>query len=448
MQDRTHLRPTLRDVLFTLFRFRWTSMLTFLLICFAGFLITIRTPRVFEAKTRVFIGADVKQLKLNQSDQTMRVTLEEMISTEVEIARSLPVIEEAIKLSGADHFGQNIAVDQIMSQLSVLPVHNTSLIELSIEHEDPAFATLLLDNIVNTYINERQEKTVKDEELLHYDRLLNDINKRIDSTEAEYNLFNINNNITLVAAQQQTDQDRLIALDNSRVMKEQQLLIQRRTLRILDSLLLNFDPGLIPSVIADKDIQIRNWLNELLSVERERFEAESRLTATAPEVKRLDYRLQVLRNQLRDQFEAVVQASHRELQTTIDELSLLRQEINGINARSRELSRASSRHSNLDQQLDDLRSVRTVLTRQLEETRIHTAEYGGPRVEQLEPAHASPGPVKPNLFFNFIATLGLALIVSISLPYYLQSINNVIFHDFELQRATGLTVMCTVKDAK
>jgi uncharacterized protein involved in exopolysaccharide biosynthesis len=448
MHETTTIRPSLRDLLFTLFRYRWTALGSFLLILAVGIIITARAPRIYEVRTRVFVGADVKQLRLNQSDQTLRVTLEELISTEVEIAKSLPVLDEALKLSGNDAQGRVLPVDKLMSSLTILPVHNTSLMELRVQHQDPEYARVLLDNIVQTYINRRQARATKDEEQSHYEAMLTDINQRIDQTEQVYNDFNAQNDITQFATQQLKDEERLVSLDNTRVEQERQLLVLRRDVGALDSLLADFDPALIPSELVEKDLQVKNWLDEILRIQRERLDLLTRLNESAPEIVRLDQRLTGLNKELKRHFSAHVQSMHHSLRSLQDDLALIRREIAAIKSRSSGLAGATSRHMNLDQQLEDLRSVRTVLTRQLEETRIRGAESGSIRVEQLEPARSPRSPVKPNVLFNMTATLVLAFIMGISLPFYRQIVNSVLFHDYDVARATGLPVLCSVRIIK
>jgi uncharacterized protein involved in exopolysaccharide biosynthesis len=448
MQEKHPIRPSLRDLLFTLFRYRWTALVSFLLIFLAGIIVTLRTPRVYEAKTRVFVGAEVKQLRLNQSDQNLRITLEELISTEVEIAKSLPVLEEAIKFSGTGKGGRTLPVDQLMANLSVLPVHNTSLMELSVQNEDPEYARILLDNLVKAYINRRQNQLAKDEELAQYEALLSDINQRIDQTEDAFTQFNVDNAITQVATQQLKDEERLVTLDNMRVNLERQILVLRQDVHAMDSLSAAFDPALIPADLAARDIQVNAWLEELMRIQKERLELQTRLSEAAPEIARLNQRQANLSQELKRHFQAHVQLQHREQHNQEANLALVKREIASIRARSSGLASASSRHKNLDQQLEDLRSVRTVLTRQLEETRIRSTEKGGVRVEQLELARASHGPVKPNVLFNLVTTFVLAFIVGLSLPFYRQIIDNVLFHDYDVVKATGLPVLCSVRDVK
>jgi capsular polysaccharide biosynthesis protein len=56
--------------------------------------------------------------------------------------------------------------------------------------------------------------------------------------------------------------------------------------------------------------------------------------------------------------------------------------------------------------------------------------------------------VKPNVLFNLVTTFVLAFIVGLSLPFYRQIIDNVLFHDYDVVKATGLPVLCSVRDVK
>lgn len=448
MHDTTTLRPSLRDLLTTLFRYRWTVAVIFVAVFCGGIFLTMRTPRVYEARARVFVGSDVKQLRLNQTDQVTRITLEELISTEVEIAKSLPVLDAALKAAGTDNQGHVLAIDQLMTNLTVLPVHKASLMELQLQSPDPEYAARVLDAIVAAYIERRSSRSDTDAEQERYQSILEDINGRITQTEAEFNDFIASHDITQVATQQQREIERLSGLESSRTGIETELATLRHRVERLDERQADFDPWRISSSLGGADPQLQAMLAEWIRLGNERTELVTRLQENAPEVRKLDLRLAAAREELERQFGYAVDLARHQLEAKEEELRLVHREIAGISERTRGWAAASSRQENLQQQLVDLRSVRTVLTRQLEEARIRNSDTGNLRVEPLEPARVPRSPIKPNVPFNLVASLLVALLLSIGLPFYLQTINDVLVNDLDVARATGLPVLGNVRDLK
>jgi uncharacterized protein involved in exopolysaccharide biosynthesis len=446
MQQINHVRPTLRDILFTMFRYRITFLLTFSLVMTIGILVTTNTPRLYEAKTRVYIGTEVKQLRLNQSDQTLKVSLEELVATEVELIKSLPVIEKALQSTGPDNTGRSPSIDQIVSDLRVLPVRITTLIELRLQYPDRDYAIRLLDTIVSTYLDHRKLQTTEGNEQEHYQALLKDINDRISVTETDLQTFGAVHSITDITTQHQRDLDRIAVLSNSRIDLERNLLSLRHQERVLDSLRVRFAPERIPASILNEDPQLRSWVQEYAELSQKRLASSSELAKGAPALIHMDSQLSALTDHLQAQIALAASMRSQELSVKESELRLLDREITTLGTRDRELAGSSGEFASLEQQLEDLRSVRTVLTRQVEETRIRTADPGNVRVEQVERSQSPARPIKPNTLFNLTASFVLALVLGTSLPFYKQAVGGTLFHDYEVQRFTGLPVLCSVRN--
>jgi polysaccharide biosynthesis transport protein len=446
MQDKTFARPTLRDLLFTIFCYRWVALASFLLVLVAGMTLTVRTPKIYEAKTRVFVGADMRQLKLNQTDTSPRVTIEQLIATEAEISRSLKVIEAAIAASGHDSHGRTPKATVVMAGLQVLPVRNTSLFEFKLQYPDPDYAAHLVNQIVLAYLERRQEASQREEEAAQYVALLADINARIDSVETAMQDFQRTHDISRLDTQINSELSRKAMLDNSRIVIEQSILQMSQDAAVLGRLLQEFHPERIPADLAERNRQLRGWMDEYLAAQRERIHQESLLRKGTIELQRLESRISEFQEMLRTQVVLHYDLKQRELDAKRSELAMVQREIGAIEIRNRELADANSRSDNLNQQLSDLRSIRTVLVRQLEETRMRSAESGNVRVEQVDRAIPPQSPIKPNVPFNVLITLLMAIVAGFSLPLYLQVMSSALRHDYEVVRATDLQVLCNVRE--
>lgn len=446
MQALQIIRPSLRDTLVTLFRFKWTFVISFSTILAMGILATVMTERVYEAKTRVYIGTDVKQVKLNQSDQTLRVGLEELVATEVELIKSIPIVEKAIQDTGPDPSGSFPSIDEVLDGLRILPVRITSLIELRLQYRDRAYAIRLLDSIVAAYLAKRRMQGMDTEEARHYQELLDDISARISETESRLRAFGESHSITDITTQSQRDLDRISSLSISRVDLERALLGMRREAEMLDSLRTDFAPENIPSVLLNRDPQLLAWVQEHARLTQHRIQLSAELAPGAGPLGRADWQLSALADHIRSQIDRNARMARQDVSVKQAELDLLNREIGSLQSSNRALAGSAGEFTSLEQQLEDLRSVRTVLTRQLEETRIRMVDPGSLRVEQVEKSQSFPSPIKPNTLFNMTASLVLALLLAISLPFYKQAVGGTLFHDSEVQKTTGLPVLCSVRD--
>jgi polysaccharide biosynthesis transport protein len=445
MQDKVLSSPTLRDLLFTLFRYRWVAGGVLLLILVIGVTLTIIAPRVFEAKTRIFIGADLRQLKLNQSDPTTRPTLEQLIATEAEIARSLPVIERALATASETRSSLPNAAT-LISLLQVMPVRNTSLVEFRLQHTDAALAADLLNEVVAAYIDRRAQTGRSGEEVAQFEQHLAHVSTRIDSLERVATAFQQKHAMSRADTQIDNELERRSKLLEAKLAMDRELVALQLQLQDVRSLLDDFNPAHIPSNLTEANPQIRGWLAELLTTQSDRLEMGRLYHPDAPELMRVDERLQdligLLKAQLlRHEVLLVQQFSAKE-----SELNMISQEVKAIDERNRELSGAVIRSTDLNLQLADLRGIRTVVVRQLEETRLRSAETGSLRVEALEEAKPPRTPIKPNVVFNLLATFVIAIIAGVSLPLYLQVMSSAIVHDYDITRSTGLTVLCNVRE--
>jgi len=443
--EKTPLRPSLRDLLFTLFRYKWVAAGTFAVVLAAGILLTAVTPRVYEIKTRVFVSVDVTLLKLNQSDAPTRITLEQLIATEAEIARSLPVIEEALAASGQDTQGRTPGASTVISGLQVLPVRNTTLVEFKLEYPDPVYGAKLVNHIVAAYMKRRGTANPDDQKAGQYEAHLAGINARIDSLEAATSQFHLSNDISRVETQIDKDLDRRTFLVNSRTTLERELIGLRQETADLDALQDDFEPSRIPAYLVERNRQLRSWLDEYLEAERSWMALAGQLQEGATELRLARERREELKLRLRTQVAHHADLQQKEVQAKERELGVLNREIMAIEGDSRRLAQANNRSIDLGKQLEDLRSIRTVLVRQLEETKIRSMESGTFRVEQVDQAHPPQKPVRPNVAFNLFATLLLSLAAGAGLPLYLQAMSSSLVSDHDVTRATGLPVLCHVR---
>ncbi len=447
-QSQWGTRPTLRDVLYTLFRYRTASILSMIVILIAGAAITWQAERIYEVKGQIYIETASNRLKLTQSEQQTRISLEELVATEVEIIKSLPIIESTLAALAPEEQPEALGVGAILAALQVTPVRNTSLIEITFETTSPAFGRDFVNQLSATYIDHRRSQEMTTAEEDRYQSSLNEINSRIQRAEEELRVFSREHSLRDVAKQQQLDLDRLSKYQDELYQMERALQEFQASATQLDSVIADFSPAAIPTIYVNEDRRLATWIDEFQSAEQQRMNLSTRMSKSAPELQRVNEQLDDISSAILMQ----VTARRAELDLKITaqkgEISAMRARIEQLDDRTLELSLASSRHDDLNQQLNDLRNVRTTLQERLEETRIQSLEAGRIRVEQMGAARMPENPIKPSIPFNIAATLLLVIGVAFSLPFYLQFANSTVFTDYDVTRTTGLRVLCSVREVK
>jgi polysaccharide biosynthesis transport protein len=198
LEPQTH-QPGMKlgDILFMLFRHKW-KILVFAVLGIAGAAaIYLLSPPVYESSARLFVRYVVERSALDNVENQIKTDhnsqSNSLLNSEVQILTSGDLAKQVVEKVGINRFQKNpkggVSTEEVaremLKSLSVSPVKDSDIIEVSYKNQNPELATAVLQNLVNLYFDKHLEihrstgafDLVKREE--------GQIRVRLDETEAE-----------------------------------------------------------------------------------------------------------------------------------------------------------------------------------------------------------------------------------------------------------------------
>ena len=172
---------TIRDYLALFWRWAWLIVLAGVLAGAASFVVSMRMDPVYQAKSTVLI-TDSSVTK--STDYSSLMASERLTRTYSEMMTSQTVLAEVSQL-----LGLNMPLTELAKMITVAPLRDTQLIELSVKSTDPEQAARIANTLVGVFTNQvqgiqssryTQSKTSLQNQLTDMERQIQLFNEQLD----------------------------------------------------------------------------------------------------------------------------------------------------------------------------------------------------------------------------------------------------------------------------
>jgi capsular exopolysaccharide synthesis family protein len=131
-------------------RWAWLLVLGGVLAAAASYAVSVRSPKVYAAQTKVLVlPSDVNG---QNADPSQVQGLTGLARTYVEVVRTQPVLEAAIRTGNL-----NLTSDEASSLISVTQIPNTQLLQIAAKSSDPVSAANLANLVADAFIRQVQQ---------------------------------------------------------------------------------------------------------------------------------------------------------------------------------------------------------------------------------------------------------------------------------------------------
>ena len=131
-------------------RWLWLVALMVILGAAVGFLVSRVTTPVYRASLTLFVNQAQNPLS---PDYNSALLSERLTRTYGELIKKRPILEAAIQKLNLD-----VSPNELAAQITVRAIRDTQLLELAVEHTDPALARDLANTIAETFIIQSREE--------------------------------------------------------------------------------------------------------------------------------------------------------------------------------------------------------------------------------------------------------------------------------------------------
>ncbi|MCB1048037.1 MAG: hypothetical protein KDC10_12630, partial [Calditrichaeota bacterium] len=310
----TQTRGTLRDVLYTLFSYRWLTLLTFVVVAGAGIVFTMLSPRIYEASSKINLAINYERLRITQTEANTRLNVEQMVATEIEILKSWTLLETAMDtLEAHGKLPRGTLSGAVMANLRIEAVRNTTFIEVRYRSSDPDFCRDMVNQLVHSYSEFRQNAGESDDQLGNYEKMIGDIDQRIEESESELSEYNADRDIAILSAQQGQELDQIGKLRSGLLERELSLAQENARLQSMQDVERNFDPVKIQPDLLVANGPLQSMFNAYNELYRDRLMKSSMYTPENPEMKVLDQRLGQMKAELKTLYATSITGQRQKL---------------------------------------------------------------------------------------------------------------------------------------
>lgn len=329
-----------------------------------------------------------------------------------------------------------------LNQLTISPVINTQLVEISFESTDAELAAFIANAVGTTYIEENLAAEL--ELTVNATKWLNGQLKeqRVELTEAEQrlqdfreseNIIGLNGGLGLAENE--------IGLVATRLMDAKRELLTLKSLNDqITRVGLSNTSGLqrIPSILANPLIQ--ELKNSVAAIEVRRSEITGRYGAKHPRMQTIESELSTTYNNLNTQTIAVAESIGNEYQVAAQAVSSLERSLASTRNSMLTLSGKEFRLTELQDYVETKRALYDQFYTRLSESSA-TGDLTAANARISDPAIVPSDPVKPNkeliIALAFLASFGFALIIAI----LLRVLNNGIKSSIDVEQKLGETLI-------
>jgi capsular exopolysaccharide synthesis family protein len=478
------------DYLRVVYKRRWVAIPAFLLVFVSGALDTIRAVPIYQARTQLLIERDARrptsidaalqdpssgyyddgfymtQYKIIQSRSMALRTVEALdkqnkpekipattgtsfsplaflsglfgrvTSVFAPPAATEPAQTEAV--TAEETTAQAAKVTRFLASLSVVPVRNSSLVDLSFRSPDPAYAARAVNELANQYrLRNLDSRTLASKEANDFlSQQLEEQRKKLEESEAALVQYRETHNAASVDDRQNIVVQKLTEL-NAQVTRAKIERLDKQALYNQIENVRNSGGSLetVPVVLANEVIQ--KLRVEIAGLEERRAQMAAQYGPNWPPMKELATSIESSRNRLRVEIDAVVGAVRNDYLAAQAKENSLIGALESQKGEAQGLDRKSVEYAALEREAAGNRQLYENLMQRAKETGV-SGQFRSSNVEIVDAAEVPSYPVLPNVQRDLTVAGLMGLVLAFGLVFGFEYFDSRIKSPDEIKAHLGL----------
>ncbi len=377
----------------------------------------------------------------------------EHMQTQAELLTSRPVLESVIdklNLMSVEGFADaKDPVSKLQDQISVTPVRNTYLIDVSLEREDPKQARSIVDATISAFMAETRHRKlgVSEEGLAELKLKGESLRSRLAVATEALQSFMVENGMASFERSQNVVLDRLRDLSKElTVIQPQRMALQARV-EAADNAMANGESITdLPDTIAAP--VIKELKLQLIKLGNEYSQLVERLGENHPNLQALSTQIQSLQTKTVLEANAILTSMRTEFQQALARERLLESAIEEQQEKVYRFNRLASEYDVLRQAREALLGPYTTISRRIEEIDINRIGGQGESIFVVSkatlPVLKSWPSKKKNLLVAFVLAGGLA----VGLCFFLDYMDTTVKGEVDVRRVLDSKVLAGIPDIR
>src|SRR5579862_318353 len=460
----TTREKTLGDYWRILRKRKWTIIVSLVVVVTTAALVSLRMTPIYDAIVRISVSNQNSSLLKFKDDQQQYdggENQETLIPTQISILQSntlaLLVIHN-LNLDGRPEFSgapkkaaastvptsmslgrEDELISAFQSNLKVLPVPNTSIIEVTYSNPNPKLAAEVANAIADTYI-EQNVKTKFDSTMQAADWLskqLADLQIKVETSQSKLIAYQKAHGIVGTDDKQNLTFEKLNDL-GKRLTEAQADRIQKESLYRIAR---GADPSELASVLPESSLstltQQRTQLHTQLAVLTTQF------GPSYPKVVEVQNELDQVNNAYKEELQNGINRVENDYFTAVQREQMLKAALAAQTAEANKLDENAIEYKTLKQEADSNRQLYDGLLQKLKEASL-AAGLNSSNIRIIDKARVPRFPARPNVPRNMLFAVLLGLVGGIAIAFALEAVDTTVRTPEQAQSLSGLPVMAVI----
>jgi polysaccharide biosynthesis transport protein len=428
---------------------RWMIISVFLIVFATGTIRAFLQTPIYRGSARVMIEPEAPKVLNIQDLNPTGGQYHQYYLTQYELIKSRPVIEKAIEsLNLTKRLPELAAVKDPVAALSssvmVLPVKETSLVDIRFEHRDPAVAAEVATAIARAYTRNNLDLKMKNarEALAWLSEQMTELSSKVRDSSMALQNYRVKSGIVGLKEQREITTGKIMNFNTAYLEAQAQRLAVEAKLKEIQAIAQDPTGAQTLYIVADNTM-IQKLKSQASDLRIEISKALESLGPKHPRIIELRAQAQEIQKKLEAEIQTMLQAVNTELRVArarenalLQNVEKLRHEAQGIYEKEIDYQ-GLEREVNSNQQMQD-----TVLTRLKEMGVSGALETNNLRV--VEEAQVPTFPIKPQKSREIGFAIILGLLAGIGLALFLERLDTSIRTPEEVQSYLGFPVLGVV----
>jgi succinoglycan biosynthesis transport protein ExoP len=333
---------------------------------------------------------------------------------------------------------QSKVIDAFLENLTVAPVRNSRLVDVSFQSEDPVLSAGVANALAKQYIEQNLEfKFLATKEATDFlNARTSDQRKALEDSEQALQKYREKTGAVALEDRQNIVVQRLSDL-NAAVTRARTERIEKESIynqiRAIQSDRTAVDT--FPAILNNAFIQqLKVQLNEL---HRQKAQLAEKLGARHPDMVKVETAIETTENRINAEVQKVVQALRNDYQAAVSNERSLQASLDQQRGEAQELNRASIQYGVLQRDATSNQTMIAGLLERSRETGI-SGELKTSNIRIVDPAETPSKPSSPNKLTNLTIALFGGSFLGIALAFFFEYLDNRIKQPDEIKTQLGL----------
>ena len=332
-------------------------------------------------------------------------------------------------------------ISAFLGRLSVTPVRNSRLVEVSYRSGDPVIAAKAANGLAKTYIEQNLDFrfTASRDASEWLGQQLEEQRMQVEKAETALQQYREQNDALSVADRQNIVVQKLADLNSAVTKAKTDRLLKESMYRQLAAI--EKDPAAIdtfPAILANQFIQQQKA--ELASLQRQRAQLGEKLGDRHPEMLRVQSAIQTSQMKLDGEIAKVVQGVRTEYQAARAQEQSLASALDNQKGEALAMNRKAIDYGVLERDVESSKQIYQSLLQRAKETGVSGALKTS-NIRVVDAADVSTDPVSPRRMLNLLIGLLAGAICGVGVAFFFEYMDNHIKTPEELQSQLGLPSM-------